>query len=151
MNVARRTTGARPLSIPRCDGRPRPDVRLIAIDNGQPFPGSVAGISGRSLFLLAPRTFERARQVPLRLPSDTSRRTRVSALKAGRAEAAQAACQPSGNGMNGQVSSLSFVSFAVVTRGTLLTVPFKSRILGATNVPGEASLAAHRCSKLLCT
>jgi hypothetical protein len=53
--------------------------------------------------------------------------------------------------MNGQASWLSFVSFAVVTRGKLLTVPFKSMLLGAADVPDEASLAAHRYSKLLCT
>jgi hypothetical protein len=63
----------------------RPDVRLKAIDSGQPFPGNVAAISDRSLFLLAPRTCERARQVPLSLTSDTSRKTRVSALKTVRA------------------------------------------------------------------
>jgi hypothetical protein len=43
-------------SIPRSNGPrpevrpPRPDVRLTAIDSGRPFPGSVAGISDRSLF-----------------------------------------------------------------------------------------------------
>jgi hypothetical protein len=67
-------------SIPRSNGPrpevrpPRPDVRPKALDSGQPFPGSVAGISDRSLFLLAPRTYEHAQQVPLSLPSDTSRR-----------------------------------------------------------------------------
>ena len=59
-------------------------VRLTAIDSERPFLGSVAGISDRSLFLLAPRTCERARQVP-HLPSDTSCRTRASALKTTRA------------------------------------------------------------------
>ena len=62
----------------------RPGVRLTAIDSKRPFLGSVAGISDRSLFLLAPRTCERARQVP-HLPSDTSRRIRASALKTTRA------------------------------------------------------------------
>ena len=38
------------------------------------------------------------------------------------------------------------VSFAVAERGKLLTVPFKSLLLGAA----DASLAAHRCSNFLC-
>ena len=62
----------------RSIGQPRPDARLTTTDSGQPFPGSVAGIPDRWLFLLAPRTCERARQVPLHLPFDTSRRTKIS-------------------------------------------------------------------------
>jgi hypothetical protein len=56
--------------------------------------------------------------------------------------------------MNGQASWLSFVagfSFAVAGRGKLLTVPFKSMLLGAADALDKASLAAHRCSNLLCT
>ena len=53
--------------------------------------------------------------------------------------------------MNGQASWLSFVSFAVAGRGKLLTVPFKSIAFERADAPDEASLAAHRCSKLLCT
>src|SRR5271167_1584906 len=76
-------TNRRGASVPRSNGPhpevrpPRADVRLKALDSGQPFPGSVAGISDRSLFLPAPRTYELAHQVPLSLPSDTSHRTKV--------------------------------------------------------------------------
>jgi len=65
-------------------------------------------------------------------------------------EAAQAPYQFSGNGMNGQASWSSFVPFAVRGRGKLLTVPFKSMLLGAADAPDEASLAAQRRSNLLC-
>jgi hypothetical protein len=73
-------------AVARSNG-PLPGVRLTAIDSGQPFPGSVAEISGRSLFLLAPRTSERARQVPLHLPFGTSRRTKISLASAKRVNA----------------------------------------------------------------
>ena len=52
--------------------------------------------------------------------------------------------------MNGQASWSSFVPFAVRGRGKLLTVPFKSMLLGAADAPYEASLAAQRLSNLLC-
>jgi hypothetical protein len=45
--------------------------------------------------------------------------------------------------MNGQASWLSFVSFAfAVTRhGKLLTVPFKSMLLGAADAPDEGKFS----------
>ena len=52
--------------------------------------------------------------------------------------------------MNGQASWSSFVPFAVRGRGKLLTVLFKSMLLGAADAPDEASLAAQRRSNLLC-
>jgi len=55
--------------------------------------------------------------------------------------------------MNGQASWLSLAtgfSFAAAGRGKLLTVPFKSMLLGATDAPDKASLAAQRCSSFLC-
>ena len=66
---------------------------------------------------------------------------------------AYAPYQPSGSGMNGQASWLSFTtgfSFAAAGRGKLLTAPFKSMLLGAADALDKASLAAQRCSNFLC-